>query len=668
MHASSRAAAAAIIAALAVLAACGSSEASGGPAACLPAACAPAGACGVLEDGCGGTLECPCPEQKSSRCDPPSAEFCSDDGFCWLNPLPQGDDLRGVWGARDDAVWAAGPGGALLLWDGGRWLRVALPDGAHANAIWGTAPDDAWAVGSAVLRWDGACWTDVGAPVPDGGLTQVHGTAADDVWASGPNGLLHFDGISWSAAERPPGPPPSGLLALAPHRVLVGARAGIWTWDGARWTESFLGYDVRDVVQLWGAAPDDVWAAAVIEPERCRGAGCPAAWQALFHFDGAAWSRAGPALPSPTFHAVTGTSASDVWAFSGAEAWHWDGAGWTSRPLPRRPGESSWPTAVRAARLEAGGGWAAGDAGLILRRDGGTWTLAGGFGTVGNFTVATGTGEQDVWLGPTALGTYGGESVDLLHWDGTRLAPVPTGFDGIISTAWAQRPGEVWATTFGAGLLHLEDGAWTARALGTEGTFRDVVGFGPDVYWVEQLWDGAWYNLARLGRWNGSAVTSIDPPPNGWEHVSGTGPSDLWLTGSGCQGCDLHPINDVARFDGAGWSIHTIPGDNVYPKRAWSDGEGSAWIVGYPGLVAHAGPAGVSRLPAFGTGAIEAIVGGGPADLWAFGWHGLALRYDGRTWAPRSSGTRQWLLAAWRSPDGELFVAGSGGAILRRAR
>jgi hypothetical protein len=240
--------------------------------------------------------------------------------------------------------------------------------------------------------------------------------------------------------------------------------------------------------------------------------------------------------------------------------------------------------------------------------------------------------------------------------------------DDILYTGFAAAPGDLWLNSYASGLVRFDGGRATPGALGTSSTIPDVTGFGPaDVFWLEKLWDGTWYNLARLWHWDGRAATSSELPKGAWEAISGTGGGDLWLTGSGCQGCEEHDINDVLRWDGAAWRTFRIPGEHVYAHEAWSSGAGDAWIVGYPGLVAHASPAGVVRLPPFGTGALEAIVGGAPDDLWAFGWYGLALRYDGVRWSEAASGTRQWILEAWRSPEGELFVAGSGGAVLRRA-
>jgi len=43
-------------------------------------------------------------------------KVCNREGWCWENPLPQGDPLTEVWAVPPPAqgVWAAGPGGIIL--------------------------------------------------------------------------------------------------------------------------------------------------------------------------------------------------------------------------------------------------------------------------------------------------------------------------------------------------------------------------------------------------------------------------------------------------------------------------------------------------------------------------------------------------------------------------
>ncbi len=41
-----------------------------------------------------------------------------DGTWVWQNPLPQGNDLVGVWGAGANEIWGVGRAGTILKWNG----------------------------------------------------------------------------------------------------------------------------------------------------------------------------------------------------------------------------------------------------------------------------------------------------------------------------------------------------------------------------------------------------------------------------------------------------------------------------------------------------------------------------------------------------------------------
>ena len=48
---------------------------------------------------------------------PGSEKICSAGGWCWENPLAQGNNLFGAWGADANNVWAIGQSGTILKGD-----------------------------------------------------------------------------------------------------------------------------------------------------------------------------------------------------------------------------------------------------------------------------------------------------------------------------------------------------------------------------------------------------------------------------------------------------------------------------------------------------------------------------------------------------------------------
>ncbi len=59
------------------------------------------------------------------------------------------------------------------------------------------------------------------------------------------------------------------------------------------------------------------------------------------------------------------------------------------------------------------------------------------------------------------------------------------------------------------------------------------------------------------------------------------------------------------------------------------------------------------------------VWGSGPSDVWAVGWGGTILRWDGRAWARVSSGATVDLLGVWGSGPSDVWAVGEGGTILR---
>lgn len=43
-----------------------------------------------------------------------AARVCSSGNWCWYNPLPQGNNLRAIWGTASNDIWSAGDAGTLL--------------------------------------------------------------------------------------------------------------------------------------------------------------------------------------------------------------------------------------------------------------------------------------------------------------------------------------------------------------------------------------------------------------------------------------------------------------------------------------------------------------------------------------------------------------------------
>src|SRR5581483_348775 len=124
------------------------------------------------------------------------------DGWCWQNPLPQGNNLTGFWAFSSSDIWAVGAKGTALHFDGQTWSGLTGPDADEFKGVWGAAPDDVWVIGvGSAYHWDGARLS----PIPSASVAEgngISGTGPGDIWTVGYGGAIaHYDGHIWTTVE-----------------------------------------------------------------------------------------------------------------------------------------------------------------------------------------------------------------------------------------------------------------------------------------------------------------------------------------------------------------------------------------------------------------------------------------------------------------------------------
>lgn len=89
--------------------------------------------CGYVDAGCGTELRCEycterteCGVSQPNRCSTPTG-LCTLEGWCWEAPLPQGNDIRAVWGTSMRDLWLATANGGVFRWNGERTSMAGAP-------------------------------------------------------------------------------------------------------------------------------------------------------------------------------------------------------------------------------------------------------------------------------------------------------------------------------------------------------------------------------------------------------------------------------------------------------------------------------------------------------------------------------------------------------------
>ena len=152
--------------------------------------------------------------------------------------------MQDVWGSSNGELFVVGyvnnadHEGFILHFDGSTWA----PANAETRRLWGVlgfAPNDVFAIGesgpqdgatrywaASIYHFDGVAWTRMWVSEDIAYLTSVWGASPDNLVAVGGNGLLRYDGKSWSSAI------PVGLDASGLNDVSAGDGTDIFAVGG----------------------------------------------------------------------------------------------------------------------------------------------------------------------------------------------------------------------------------------------------------------------------------------------------------------------------------------------------------------------------------------------------------------------------------------------------
>jgi hypothetical protein len=567
---------------------------------------------------------------------PDLPQVCTSGGWCWTHPLPTNDRFVQVLGVDVDDTWLIGASGTIVRYAGGKWSTIPSPTDA-LSSIWASGRNDVWVGGPAgPFHWNGTAWSQTGLATSPGkrAVRALWGCAPNDVWAAG---------------------------------------GTITRWNGDSWKFVDLGVPEETWQALWGAACDAIWLGQ-LDPRT----GLGATWR----WDGLSWKK----LADRSAERLAGTGPEDVWSLSQGTLSHWTGL------------DESQPGTMRDDDARALGLFSIGRDGvgvmelnraISLRASVGTTTLP----KAAPESVATlwGRTANDVW-GAGAGGTA-------WHWDGfTWKGALPAwslGNDAatrIIATSAT----DLWAAVGGA-LLHGDGRSWeTAMSdLETGGGINDLWASGADDIWVATA-------SGHLLRSTNDGWRNEDPWPGSVlgepiRRISGTGPDDVWI---------VRGDSSLLHWDGHGW-VGRDPYNHAITD-VWAAAPGEAWVVGQ-GLAHWRDGAWQStpKIPQpLASTTFSAVAGSGSANVWFLAggsllqlsadgreltvllnsdWQGIALAASptGDMWAMfrdgavasrlyRSSDAFAAVLAPAglndlaTTPDGALWVAGPGGALLRK--
>lgn len=574
---------------------------------------------------------------------------CWEDGWARVHPPLTTNDLNNVWGAGDE-IFAVGDSGTILHFDGAEWNEMDSGTDLRLYGVWGSAVDDVYAAvrtGSdgdpSLLRFDGDAWAPVelnGAPA----MFDVWGAAADDVWAVGWDGAIaHYDGADWTleivdataSFDRVWGSGTDDVYAVGWRTWNEGV---MFHKDGTGWSE-VLGSEFPILVDVWGSGPDDVWVVAGYQ---------------VWHRDESGWARLSD-VPTASFAAVRGDGLGNVW-FAGAwgAVWLYDGAEWTEVALAD----------TDALRGLWGAGEdivAVGDGGAILRHEADVWSADNGL-TNTFLDSVWGSGTDDVFAvgeGGVILRGSGGdwERMDNPLWE---QAPWSANWSSSsLFAVWGDSGDSVYA---GGGwvvpkFLRFDGSSWSVDPIDAKMLLDGCMLDGAVGIFASQQPAAYPYGEARVETYDGTSWTELTvQPPMRVYQVWGAHAADLFAAGATGPNTDA---TSILQFDGAVWS-EVVPDFGDYVSEIFGNSGDDVYALGWNGAVLHFDGVDWTQLRAED----DLALGSTWHDIWASGPGDVFIvqpdsieHYDGSSWTEVYAGLHS-MRAIWGSAPDDVFVVG----------
>ena len=585
--------------------------------------------------------------------------ICSGANWCWYGPGPQSNAILSVWGTSPTEVWAVGRNGVAMHFDGRSWTAPnKFPTDKSLRGVWGNAANNYWAVGEGgtILHYDGTTWQ----PQTSGTLNKLYsvwGSSSTDIWAVGELGtVLHYDGAAWTLTGAPTSGTLSRVFGSSPDNVWIVGNTAIPSsvvlkkMSGTTFTSVTVpGAGSVSLFDVWTSGPNDVWVAgAYTSPNNT-----------VFHLDASGkWTGSTPmdALGPSTVYALSGSSATDVWA-----ATEYDGLYQLGQSIVKQEATGKL-TSDNYSIWSSGAGsviFGTADGNLFHRGlNRSTAYAAAPAATVAVPAVVaiSGSGPNDVTIARRD------PSRPLSRFDGKvwSAAPNPPPQETNINDVWVAANGDVWTASDGGRIYR--NGVKMSNALSSIYNAVVLGGAAKDDVWAAN-------DNAQTVRYNGVSFSNISNPMlNPIRGIYARNNTEAWFVGDKVQLYQWTPT--------LGFSSKTVSGVGStvnYLAISGVPGTGDIWLVGTSGTAARWNGISWSKIDALTTRNLTSVVAIANNDVWLVGDGGTVRHWNGTSIETPNIGVNDPLPTTnysdlkriWAASATDIWATGIAGLLVR---
>ena len=498
-------------------------------------------------------------------------------------------------------------------------------------------------------------------------LLAVWGSSGTDLHAVGDAGtILHHDGTGWSSDTNGDENDLHYLWGDSTgYRVAVGKNGTVLAYDGEDWTPLATDSD-RHLYGVWGSSAEDIYAVGE------NGT--------ILHYDGTTWEDQS-FLDDMTVSGIWGLAANDIYAIaygaSKSRILHYNGSSWAiSRS--EIPG-LYWTIGGSLSEVFIGG-----EDGAVLRRRGTEWDT---------LQVPGGNDIGGLWTSPEGITIAVGRNGTALRFNGNLWEEMTAG-SSWLTDVWGFSANDIHAVGH-EGQIWRYDGngekAWEAQSgIPSGSTYRAVAGRAyDDVYVIAADGNVLQYNGIM---WSTLDLSDEQQMLDVWCHPTeniavavGSGGAifyqvgPIWTAASAGTDVDLHAVwgrardeiyivgaeGTILRGNGATWEADSS-GTRAVLCDVWGISTGErTFAAGWDGTLLVRAVTGEWTPHDTGTTqTLHALWGSSEENLFAVGWWGTVLHFDGTTWSTLARLTTHDLYGAWGGGDDQLLAVGAAGTVL----